>query len=146
MVAGTLLSDVRSRSQARLRALGLLARPLQHVVRDVMDGFALDIEFQPDLGLYVARVEADYPDVLIVDVDLAGGLVTLSPFARSLCPNLKLVAVTCYWSERDEGLREYADAVVHKPPRRNEWEAALDRLGLPRVVTSAFTPGDGQAN
>jgi hypothetical protein len=44
--------------------------------------------------------------------------------------------VTCYWSDCDEALRDHADAILHKPPRRRHWEAALDRLQVPRVVSA----------
>jgi hypothetical protein len=60
----------------------LVASPLEREVRRATSGFRLNLEFEPDLGLFVARVESGCPPLLIVDVDMAGSFQTLGSLAR----------------------------------------------------------------
>lgn len=121
------------RRRPGIHTLVLVPMVLEPEVCRATSRFDLRLEFAAELGLFVTRIESDYPAVLIVDVDLAESLTTLSAFARSLRPDVKIFAVTCYWSERDDGVRGCADAILHKPPRRSQWEAVLGRAGLPRA-------------
>lgn len=119
---------------AGVTALGLATSGLQPAIRCATARFRLALEFETATNLFVARIESSSPRLLIVDSDLLGCLATLSPFARSLHPDIAIAGVCCYWSDRDCDLRADADVVLHKPPRIAEWEAALDRLGIPRLT------------
>ncbi len=117
-------------------ALGLIAAELQPAVREAMAGFPIRLEMSAAADLVVARIESSCPPFLLIDTELLGCPVDLCCFARSLRPDVKVFAVVYFWSEREEALRECADGLLHKPPRRPEWEGVLRQLGVP-VVASA---------
>jgi hypothetical protein len=83
--------------------------------------FSLDITFVLRLELVSAHVESSCPEILIIDTDLLGLPDDLCRMARSLRPDVVTVALVNHWSEREERLTGVVDAVLHKPPRREEW-------------------------
>lgn len=118
-------------------ALGLIAADLQPAVREAIAGFRVRLEMSDATDLVVARIESGCPPFLLIDTELLGCPVDLCCFARSLRPDVKVFAVVYFWSEREEALRECADGLLHKPPRRPEWEGVLARLGVP-VTTNTM--------
>jgi len=42
--------------------------------------------------------------------------------ARSLRPDVLTVVLVNHWSEREERLHGAVDAILHKPPRHEEWQ------------------------
>jgi DNA-binding response OmpR family regulator len=133
---------VRDAAPVRLlRVAALVPAPLAASVQRAMAGFHVRLEFSRDLRLFVNLIESGPPDVIVVDADLADSRGDLIRFARSLKPAIRVVGVLYYWSDREPGLREQADALVHKPPRIEEWHASLRRLALPeRLPTRAPAP------
>jgi hypothetical protein len=119
-------------NQTRLEALGLAAPALQAEVERQSAGFSIAFEWQHAVELLVARVESGCPDLLFIDTDLLGCLDDLCRFAHSLRPDVRVLGIACYWSERDETLT-CVDAILHKPPRRSQWEAVFERMGFPRL-------------
>lgn len=120
------------RRRRRMETLGLVCVQLQPAIRRATERFDLELEFTSRVGLFVARIETSYPAVLLVDTELLGSLPELSSFAHSLRPDVKIFAVTWYWSEIDDRVSSAVDGVLHKPPRRTQWEAVLETLGTPR--------------
>lgn len=117
-------------------ALGLIAAELQSAVREAMAGFRVGLEMLAATDLVVARIESNCPPFLLIDTELLGCPVDLCRFARSLRPDVKVFAVVYFWSDREEGLHACADAILHKPPRRRQWEGVLQRLGVPAVASA----------
>jgi hypothetical protein len=117
----------RALSPARplVRAAGLVAVPSQPLVLEAIAPFRLQIELFERLATLVTSIETACPGLLLVDSELAGDFRDLRAFARSLRPDVRIVALSCYWSDREESLRLYADAVLHKPPRASEWASVL---------------------
>jgi hypothetical protein len=101
---------------------------LEHEIERAIQGLNLTLEFTPLSGQLMARIESACPDIVILDLDITPRPDDLARFARSLRPDVRIVSVEWYWSERD--LAAFADAVVHKPARRDEWFPALARLAL----------------
>jgi hypothetical protein len=118
----------RALSQARplVRAAGLVAVPVQPLVVEAVAPFRLQLELFERLATLVTSIQTACPGLLLVDTDLAGNFRDLQAFARSLRPDVRIVALSCYWSDREESIRAYADAVLHKPPRASEWEHVLE--------------------
>lgn len=116
-----------------LDALGLAAPPLRTEIERLAEAYRVKFEWQPAIDLFVTRVESGCPDLLLIDTDLLGCPDALCRFARSLRPDVKVFGISCYWSERDEALVACVDALLHKPPRRAQWEAMFDRAGIPRL-------------
>jgi hypothetical protein len=117
-----------------LETLGLAPGALCAEIERVTVGFHLKLEWQADIALFVARVESGCPPLLLIDTDLVGCPGDLCRFARSLRPDVRIFGISCYWSERDEALLTCVDALLHKPPRRAQWEAVFDRAGIPRAL------------
>jgi len=109
---------------------------LQPAVRDALIGFHLRLDMSDAIDLVVARIESSCPPFLLIDTELLGCPVDLCRFARSLRPDVKVFAVVYFWSEREEALRECADGLLHKPPRRREWEGVLRQLGVPLAASA----------
>jgi DNA-binding response OmpR family regulator len=126
-------AEVTSRA---LQALGLIQCDLQPQVRLAMREFNVRLDMSESTALVVTRVETRCPDLLLIDTDLLGCPGDLCRFARSLRPDVKVLALACYWSDREEGLRGCADALLHKPPRQPEWEGVLQQLGVPAVASA----------
>ena len=118
---------------AALDALALLHAQLRAPVERLTARLAWTLEFVESPASLAARVETRCPHILLVDTDLVGAFEELAGFACSLRPDVRLLAVTCYWSDRDDSVRGCADAILHKPVRRNEWERVFDRIGIPRI-------------
>jgi hypothetical protein len=92
-------------------------------VQRVLPGLALNVMLcTGHIDLLTAQVESACPQVLIIDTDLIAVPGDLRRFARSLRPDVQVVALVNHWSEREERLKDAVDAVLHKPPRRDEWE------------------------
>ena len=120
-----------------LEALGLIARDLQPAVRAAITGFNVRLESWDVTDLVVARIESGCPPLLLIDTELLGCPVDLCRFARSLRPDVIVFGLAYFWSEREGALRTCADAVLHKPPRRANWQSTLTRCGIPLLVPSA---------
>ena len=120
-----------------LEALGLIARDLQPAVRAAMTDFDVRLDISDVTDLVVARIESGCPPLLLIDTELLGCPVDLCRFARSLRPDVIVLGLAYFWSEREGALRTCADAVLHKPPRRADWQATLTRCGIPLLVPSA---------
>ena len=117
-----------------LEALGLVAVDLQPSVRDAMAGFNVRLELSDATDVVVTRIETSCPGILLIDTDLLGCPADLCRFARSLRSDVKVITLAYFWSDREEALRACADAVLHKPPRRADWQAPLTRLGVPPLI------------
>ena len=120
-----------------LEALGLVAVDLQPSVRDVMAGFHVRLELSDATDVVVTRIETSCPPLLLIDTELLGCPADLCRFARSLRSGVKVIALAYFWSDREGALRACADAVLHKPPRRADWQATLTRLGVPPLILPA---------
>lgn len=79
-------------------------------------------------GLLIARIESACPQILILDLDLSPRPDELARLARSLRPEVRIVSAQWHWADRDAPT--FADAVVHKPPRRDEWFPVIARVEL----------------
>jgi hypothetical protein len=108
-----------------VRAAGLVAVPVQPLVLEAVAPFRLQIELFERLETLITSIETTCPGLLLIDTDLASNFEDLQAFARSLRPDVRIVALSCYWSDREESLRAWADAVLHKPPRPSEWASVL---------------------
>ena len=113
-----------------LEAIGLVPPAMHADVRRAIAGLHLRLDLSGTAALVVARIESACPELLLIDTDLLGCPVDLCRFARSLRPDVKVFGLTYYWSEREEGLRFCADAILHKPARDAEWKAVLRRFGV----------------
>ena len=118
-------------------ALALISPALVRDLRLLTDEFGLHLELSNAPEIVAARIETSCPELVLVDSDLFGGVEDLFQFARSLRPDVWLIGVTCYWSERDKKLRTSANALVHKPPRGDEWRRAFSGSGLSSQVANA---------
>ncbi len=120
-------------------ALALVPEALQPEVVRACERLQLKVECLAAVDAFVSRVESACPPLLLVDTDLLGWPLDLCKFARSLRPDVKVIGVTWHWSERDEALAACVDAVLHKPPRRSEWETALREIGVTPGPRSLFS-------
>jgi hypothetical protein len=94
-------------------------------VIEIARTLAVDVEFVRGLEQLAARVESACPPTIIVDGDVLGWPASFCLFARSLRPDVAIVVVLHHWSEREMSVREWVDAVLHKPPRLHEWALLL---------------------
>jgi len=113
-----------------LEAIGLIAPALHADVRRAIAGLHVQLDLSDTTELVVARLESACPELLLIDTDLLGCPVDLCRFARSVRPDVKVFGLVDHWSEREEGLRMCADAILHKPARHAEWKAVLRRFGV----------------
>jgi hypothetical protein len=120
-------------------ALALMPSSFEPDLRSLARELGLHLEFSSATEIAMARIEASCPELVLVDCDLLGRAEDLFQFARSLRPDVWLIGVTCYWSERDESLRRFANALIHKPPRGDEWRRAVLASGLPTAQPHAPT-------
>ncbi len=112
-----------------LTAAVLAGVALERDIRRALQGLNVRLEFTPMSGLLIARIEPACPQILILDLDISPRPADLARFARSLRPDVRIVSAQWYWADRDAPT--FAEAVVHKPPRRDEWFPAIARIGLP---------------
>jgi len=117
-----------------MEVLGLVCAHLEPAIRRATERFDLELEFTARVDMFVTRIESWHPAVLLVDTELFGSLPELSSFTRSLRPDVKIFAVTWYWSQIDDRVSAAVDGVLHKPPRRAQWEAVLEALGTRRIA------------
>ncbi len=108
--------------------LVLITHALRRDVQRMTRGMPLTLEFVGTPELAMARIESACPEIVVIDDDMMACSDEVCRFARSLRPDVRLVAVTCRWSEREAGLRGCADAIIHKPLREAEWKHALTPL------------------
>lgn len=100
-----------------------LASELARVeIEPLLESLCLDITFVTRVDLLSTCVESNCPEILIIDTDLLGLPDELCRMARSLRPDVVMVALVNRWSEREERLQGVVDVVLHKPPRREEWQ------------------------
>jgi hypothetical protein len=123
-------ASVRQAHTARLRALGLVPAALHAHVLHALEGLALEVLLEADPGRFTLLAGRDAADLLVIDADIAEDPATLAVRARSMMPAVHMAIITCYWSDREPILREVADILLYKPPRRGEWQRALARLGV----------------
>lgn len=116
-----------------MAVLGLAPLHVHPAIARTLSEFHVTLGMSDDTGLVVARIESSCPDLLLIDTDLLGYPGDLCRFARSLRPDVKVLALVCYWSDREDDVRGCADAILHKPPRQPEWEAILMRFGVLRT-------------
>lgn len=112
-----------------LDGVGLVASAIHPDVRRAVAGLHVRLDLSATTELVVARLESACPELLLIDTDLLGCPADLCRFARSLRPDVKVFGLVNHWSEREEGLRMCADAILHKPARAAEWGAILRRFG-----------------
>ena len=124
------LSSMEALEPRPLEAIGLMPPALHLEVRRAIAGLHVQLELSDTAELVVARLEGDCPDIVLIDTDLLGCPSDLCRFARSLRPDVKVMGLAYYWSEREEALRLCADAILHKPARDAEWKAVLRRFGV----------------
>lgn len=136
--SGVVMVGARPAVLRPAEALGLIATDLQPAVREALARFQVRLEMSDAIDLVVARIESGCPPFLLIDTELLGCPVDLCCFARSLRPDVKVFAVVYFWSEREEALCECADGLLHKPPRRREWERELQRFGVPAVASAPY--------
>lgn len=111
-------------------ALALMSPHFERDLRRLTDELGWHLEYSSATDVVTARIETSCPELVFVDTDLSARAEELFHFARSLRPDVWIIGVTYYWSERDERLHEIADAVIHKPARGDEWSRALLGSGL----------------
>ena len=116
-----------ARHVARMRALGLVPASSHAHVRIALAGLALDVALESDLHAFTAMARGEGIDLVVIDADIAGDLARLRAAVR---PAARIAVLTGYWSEREPVLREIADVVLYKPPRRGDWQRALARAGV----------------
>jgi hypothetical protein len=109
--------------------VGLVSVSLHRDIRRVTADLRIVVELSDAVDLVTARIERRCPEIVLVDTDLVGRPDGLCRLARSLRPDVRFVALSCLWSEREETLRSCADAIVHKPMRDGEWRDLFGRLG-----------------
>lgn len=124
-MASAISQGALSPGRPLVRAAGLVAIPIQPLVLQALGPFPLQIELFERLETLVTGIETACPGLLLVDSDLAGNFKDLHAFARSLRPDVRILALLCYWSDREASLRACADAILHKPPRDAEWTPVL---------------------
>jgi hypothetical protein len=120
-------------------ALALMPPSFERDLRRLTREFGLNLEFSSTAEIATARIEASCPELVLVDCDLLGRVEDLFRFARSLRPDVWLIGVTYYWSEREENLRGLADGLIHKPPRGDEWRRAVLASGLSTLQRQVST-------
>ena len=114
---------------ARQELVGLVSVALHRDIRRVTAALRITVELSDAVALVAARIESSCPEIVLVDTDLVGRPDGLCQLARSQRPDVRFVALSCCWSEREEALRRCADAIVHKPMRDGEWRELFGRLG-----------------
>lgn len=129
---------------APLEVIGLIPPALHGEVRRAIAGLHVELALSDTTELVAARLESACPALLLIDTDLLGCPVDLCTFARSLRPDIKVFGLVNHWSEREEGLQSCADAILHKPPRRDEWKAVLGRFGVQEAQRSRISDGASQ--
>ena len=116
-----------------LTAAVLACAALERDIRRSLRGLNVKLEFVPASGLLIARIESDCPEIVILDLDISPLPGDLARFARSLRPDVRIISAQWYWADRDAPV--FADAVVHKPVRRDEWFPAIARMELSLLQT-----------
>ena len=106
----------------------LAGAALESEIRRAVQGLNLTLECTAFSGLLIARIESCCPQLVILDLDITPRPEDLARFARSLRPDARIVAAQWYWAEREPPT--FADAVLHKPARRDEWFPTLARIEL----------------
>jgi hypothetical protein len=103
------------------RAAALVTDRTREDITRALPSLGACISFHSRTDLLVNMIEAACPPMVIVDTDLLALPDDLFAMARSLRADVVTVAVVNQWSEREDRLRRAADAVLHKPARREEW-------------------------
>ena len=106
----------------RHHAVALASHLARAEIEPLLASLCLDITFVTRVDLLSTCVESNCPEILIIDTDLLGLPDELCRMARSLRPDVVMVALVNRWSEREERLQGVVDVVLHKPPRREEWQ------------------------
>ena len=113
---------------APLTAAVLAGAVFEGEIRRALQGLNVTLECTGLSGVLLARIESACPEIVIVDLDITPRPNELAIFARSLRPDVCIVSAQWYWSDHEPPT--FADAVVHKPARRDEWFPALARIEL----------------
>ncbi len=130
MVALAIDPEPGDASRKPLEAIGLVSPAMHADVRRAIAGLHVTLDLSESTEIVVARIESTCPELLIIDTDLLGCPEDLCRFAHSLRPDVKVFGLAYYWSEREQGLRNCADAILHKPARGAEWKPVLRRFGV----------------
>ena len=104
------------------RAVVLASHRTQAEIETLLAWLRIDLTFVSRVDLLSDWVESNCPEVVMIDTDLLGLPADLCVMARSLRPDVLTVALVNHWSEREERLHNAVDAVLHKPPRPEEWK------------------------
>ncbi|MEX2246863.1 MAG: hypothetical protein WEC75_09255 [Dehalococcoidia bacterium] len=114
-----------------LDALALVPPLSRCEVARAVSGLGLRLDFVARVDLLAARLESACPGLILVDTDMLDCPDTLCMMARSLRADVRLAGLVNYWSESEVRLAGCMDAVLHKPPRPEEWDAVLRPLLTP---------------
>src|SRR3989304_3752289 len=98
--------DSRRAARATPTALALARPELHGGMARACRGLAVKVECPAATDLFVSRIESGCPPFLLVDADIMGWPADLCKFARSLRPDVKVLALTCQWSEHDDALTQ----------------------------------------
>ena len=122
---------------SRLQASVLAAAPLEPPIRRALDSLNFRLKFHTTSSTLLTEIEVNCPDVLILDLDRTPLPEDLAKFARSLRPNVTIAVAQWYWSDRH--ISDFADVVLHKPVRHDEWWDAVASIaaGITRVVAGS---------
>jgi hypothetical protein len=120
--AGATLESWPLAPPARHRAVALVTDRARGDIRRLLPSYSAEIQFEARVDVFAARVETSCPQILIIDTDVLALPRDLCLMARSLRPDVVTAALVNHWSEREERLVGVVDAVLHKPPRREEWQ------------------------
>jgi hypothetical protein len=110
--------------------VALVAPGAEQQLCRIVRALDVDIDYVSGVDQLVTRVETKCPRTIVVDADVLGWPASLVTLARSLRTDVFVVALLHHWSEREETLRQWVDAVLHKPPRLEEWMSLFGARSL----------------
>jgi hypothetical protein len=115
-------APVPDAGRRRRRGIVLAHRTLGPQIVETAATFHIELMPVDQLDRVSALVESGCPELIFIDTDLLPLPGDLCRMARSLRPDVLVVALVNHWSEREERLSVVVDAVLHKPPRLFEWQ------------------------
>ena len=107
------------------RAVALVSERARAEIEKLMPLPGIDLDFVDRIDQLSNRIESACPAIVIIDTELLSMPGEHCAIARSLRPDVLTVALVNHWSEREERLHGAVDAVLHKPPRIEEWQRLL---------------------
>lgn len=118
-------------------ALALAGQELVGALEAFASDFEMRLDVHEDDRAFLDAIARDGPDLVVVDSDIMGHPCDLSDLVRNHNPQASFIVVAWFWSDREEALRDCADAVVHKPIRGSEWRRAFADCGVRTRVRTA---------